>query len=255
MAKLSRKIGFLFNGITVDNLKFDILNNIYLIDVKKSAAPVRTRYDFIVPGRNGSQTRNNRYEDNYIDITVGIYDINIESRRIKQREFLKNFIGIKSKLIFLDEPMLFYNAEIINGVDEKEGEIFTEITIHFKASYCKYGEDKKISLTSGSEIANNAGNYKAETVTKITAVANCDSIMIENGVNSFTLQNLIVGDEIYVDSEKMIVYKYVNDVMKSAMTQFSGKFITFEPGASTVTVSGTNYSASVEIDFNDTYIV
>lgn len=254
MAKLTRVRGFVFNDVIIDNFEFDIMNNIYLIDVTKPATPTKTRYDFIVPKRHGSQTFENRFEDTFIDIVVGVYGSDILERRAKQRRFLE-LIGTEGNLSFMDEPTLHYKAEIIDAIEVTEGEIFTEISLHFKASYCKYGEDKNILLAAGPNNIYNMGNYKAETLLAITALSNCESIVINNAVNSFTLTGLLAGEVVYVDSAKMIVYKVEAGVKSSVLARFSGKFWQLEKGKSIVTLAGTNYSATVNLKFNDTYIV
>lgn len=281
MAKLSRIRGFAFNDVEVDNLKFDLLNNIYLISVTRSATPIKTRYDFIVPKRHGSQTFDNRYEDKYIDIVVGIYDTEIERRRTRQRTFLQSFVGIKSRLVFLDEPTLFYEAEVIDSIETNEGEIFTEITIHFKASYCKYEflddlsdiivdnmtmtVDEMEMLVNSLEWTNintltyktitNNGNYKATPIVEIHANSNCTSITINNGINSFTLKNLVAGETVFVDTEKMIVYKKVNGAKRSVMTRFTGQFLTIPVGDTTITINGQSFDINLSIEFRNTYIV
>lgn len=268
--KLHRAKGFIFNNCLVDNLfdintesyfpyngiySLDVIEGFCLLDVIKNATPIKTRYDFIVPKRNGSITLNNRYEDNYIDVVLGIYEADIVYRRYKQRELLQRIINVKSKLFFLDEPNLFYNAEIIDAIEVVEGEIFTELTIHFKASCYKYGAEKNITLLPGANTINNAGNYNAENIIEVTALSNSDSIVIDNGVNSFTLSNVLAGETIYIDSEKMIVYKIVDGIKQSVLTRFTGQFFQILKGNNIITLSGTNFSATVNIKFNDTYIV
>jgi phage-related protein len=281
MAKLTRVRGFAFNDVVVDNHKFDLLNNIYLIDVVRNAAPLKTRFDFIVPKRHGSRTFDNRYEDNFIDVKVGIYDTNIETRRTRQRAFLKSFIGINSMLIFLDEPTLYYNAEVIDGIETVEGEIFTEITIHFKASFCKYEllddlndviTDNLLTITDDLTVITNSlewaaissttlktisndGNFEASPIIEILANTACTSVTIDNGINSFTLSNLIAGETVYIDTEKMIVYTIVNNAKVSAMTRFTGQFITIPIGDSTITIQGTSFNINVSVEFRNTYIV
>ncbi len=247
--KLHRSGGFIFNNVKVDNT-----NNIYLLDVVKNATPLKVRYDFIVPKRNGSISYFNRYDDNYIDVVVGIYDVNILERRSKQRNLIKQIINAKGDLKFLDETTLFYTAEIIDAVEEVEGELFTELTIHFKCSWCRYGLKRDVNLIAGTNKMYNLGNYEAENIIEITAITNCDKVIVDNGINSFTLKNLLAGEKIYVDSEKMIVYKIVDGVKKSVLTRFDGKFLKVPVDTSTFTLGGTNYSATVNIKYNYTYI-
>lgn len=248
--KLHRAKGFSFNNVVVNNT-----DNIFLLDVKRNATPIKTRYDFIVPKRNGSTTFNNRYENSYIDVVVGVYDIDIETRRTKQRTLLQNMIDVNSQLIFLDEPNLFYKAEVVDAIEVSEGEVFTELTIHFKASCYKYGAEKNITLVAGSNTITNAGNYSADALIEVTALTNSSSIIIGNGTYSFTLSNVLAGEVIYIDNEKMIVYKIVNGVKQSVLTRFTGQFFQLSKGNNTITLSGISYSATVKIKFNDTYIV
>jgi predicted phage tail component-like protein len=248
--KLHRAKGFTFNNVVVNNT-----DNIFLLDVKRNATPIKTRYDFIVPKRNGSTTFPNRYENQYIDVVIGIYDVDIITRRTKQRTLLQNMIDVNSQLIFLDEPTLFYNAEVIDAIEVSEGEVFTEITIHFKCSFCKYGTEKNITLVAGTNTITNSGNYSADAIIEVTALTNSTSIVIGNGTYSFTLSSILAGEVIYIDSAKMIVYKIVNGVKQSVLTRFTGQFFQLSKGNNTITLSGISYSATVKIKFNDTYIV
>lgn len=274
--KLHRAKGFSFNNVVVNNT-----DNIFLLDVKRNATPIKTRYDFIVPKRNGSTTFPNRYEDNYIDVVIGIYDVDIQTRRTKQRTLLQNIVNIESKLIFLDEPTLFYNAEVIDAIEIAEDEVFTNITIHFKCSFCKYEllddlndiivnnmfetvdnltvlvntlEWTNINILTTKTIINN-GNYEASPVITLTANINCTSVTIGNGINSFTLQNLIAGEIVYIDTEKMVVYKIIDGVKQSVMTRFTGQFINIPTGTNTITIDGQSFNINLSITYRNTYIV
>jgi predicted phage tail component-like protein len=274
--KFHRCGGFAFNNVLVDNT-----NDIYLLDVVRNATPVKTRYDFIVPKRHGSRTINNRYEDNYIDVIIGFYDVDIEQRRIKQRALLADVININSRLIFLDEPNLFYNAEVVDAIEINETEVFTEATIHFKASFCKYEliGDASDYITSNANFVTdefnvitnslaweninaltlkpitNNGNFEASPLIEIYANTACTSVIVDNGINSFTLSNLTIGETIFVDTEKMIVYKIVDNAKVSVMQRFTGQFITIPIGARTITIKGTSFNINISVNFRNTYIV
>lgn len=247
--KLHRSGGFIFNNFKIDNT-----NNIFLLDVVKNATPSKINYYYVVPNRNGSNSHFNRYDDNYIDVVIGIYDVDILERRQKQKVLLNQMLNVKGDLKFLDEVNLFYTAEIIDAVEEVEGDLFTELTIHFKCSWCKYGLKRDVNLIAGANKMYNLGNYEAENIIEITAIANCEKIIIDNGITSFTLNNLISGEKIFVDSEKMIVYKIVDGVKQSVLTRFEGKFIKIPVNINILTLSGTNYNATVNIKYNYTYI-
>ncbi len=252
--KFHRSGGFIFNNIKVDNT-----NDMYLLDVAKNATPKMNVYNFVVPNRHGSTSYKNRYDDKYISVVVGLYDKNITTRRLKQRQLIGNFINVNSKLYFLDEPNLYYNAEIFDEIGISETEVFTELNIIFKCSYCLFKNNPNVIWTNTTSLLNkeiiNEGNFEAETLFKIKANSNCTNIVIANETNSFTLSNLIANDEIYVDSKNMIVYKINNLNEKvNCMTLFSGKFIKLSKGKSTVSVNGTNFNADVTLTYLDTYI-
>lgn len=274
--KFHRSGGFAFNNVTVDNT-----NDIFLLDVVRNATPIKTRYDFIVPLRDGSQTFNNRYDNQYIDVVIAFYDVDIQTRRQKQRTLLSQFVDVESKLIFLDEPTLFYNAEVIDSIEVIEGEVFTEVTVHFKASHCKYEllddlneiivnqmfttvdalnilvnslEHTNISALTNISI-NNQGNYEASPILIVTANTNCTSVTISNATNSFTLQNLVAGEQIYIDTEKMIAYKIVNAVKESVLTRFTGQFLKIPVGENAITVNGQSFNINLSIEYRNTFIV
>ncbi len=246
--KLHRSGGFIF-----DNFKIDNTYNIYLLDVVKNATPTKIRYDYIVPGRNGSSSWHNRLDDNYIDVVVGIYDININERRSKQNKVIKNIVNKKARLLFLDNTGQHYIAEVIDAIEETETEVFTQLTIHFKCSWCKYGLERNIILNNGINKMYNLGNYEADNIIEITANTNCEKIIIDNGINSFTLNNILQDEKIIVDSENMVVYKIVDGIKQSILTRFTGKFIKIPLNISNLTLSGRNYNATVTVKYNYIY--
>ena len=111
-----------------------------------------------------------------------------------------------------------------------------------------------INILTNKTIINN-GNYEATPLTTLTANTNCTSVTIGNGINSFTLQNLIAGEIIYIDTEKMIVYKIVNGIKQSIMTRFVGQFINIPTGTNTITIDGQSFNINLSIEYRNTYIV
>lgn len=111
-----------------------------------------------------------------------------------------------------------------------------------------------MALAKGTTNVINAGNYQSEILLTIAVTVNSNNIIIGNGIRSFTLQNLLAGETIYIDSEKMIVYKIVGNNKQSVLTRFTGQFWQLGKGTSIVTVSGT-YTATINMKYNDTYIV
>jgi len=279
--KVSRRKGFTFGTARVTSKKQEDESGIYLLDVKYDASPDMTYFEFNVPGRNGSSYYGNKYEDKKIAVKVGIYARTVAQRRQMQRELLSGIVGRKSRLVFLDEPNLFYEANCFDAIGISEGQAATEISITFNCSYClfeftgdatdiitadaNYTVDELDIITNSQDwgtinsltykMISNNGNYEAKTFITITANTNCTSLSLNNGVNSFTLSNLVQGEVIFIDSEQMIVYKIVNNEKVSVMDRFTGKFLSVPTGESMITINGTSFDAGIVFEFKNTYIV
>lgn len=278
---IHRRKGFTFGPAKVLSKREEDISGIYLLGVKYDASPNMQVFEFTVPNRNGSKYYRNRYEDKDIQVTVGIYAATVEQRRQMQRELLSKIVGRKSRLVFLDEPNLFYEAECFEGIGVSENEIMTELDIVFKCSYCMYeflgdandiitadadftaDELDLITNTQGwmnintltYKMIENTGNEEALPFLTISANTACTSIIIDNGINSFTLSNLAAGETVFIDSEKMIVYTKNGDEKVSAMTRFSGKFLKVPVGESMITISGASFSINLSFQYRNTYIV
>lgn len=275
MAEFSRVRGFIFNGVTIDNYAD---NDIYLLDVNRNATPALTRYDFIVPKRHGSISYNNRYEDKYIDVVIGIYAKTVQERRQKQRNLLQNFIDVEGKLIFLDEPNLFYIAKVYDEIQVQEGDVFTEIGISFKCSpfmYELYDDLRDYTINQLTMVVDdlgvlvnraywdditsstikqieNTGNYEAQPTIEIEG--NATLLQMQFGDVQFTFNNLN-SETIFIDCEKMIVYKIQDNKKVSALQRFYGIFPVIPVGESDVVINGTNLNLNITVDFKNTYIV
>lgn len=274
--RLSSKKGMVFNSQVINNT-----NDLYLIDVKMNASPSMRFFEFDVPKRHGSNYYDNKYEDQVIKVTIGIKGSNIVARKTKQREVLSKLLNKDGMLSFLDEPNLFYYAKAFDAVRAKDDRLFTMLDIEFIASYCKYEfigdlndyisdelniiteeldivtnslEWTNINISTYKSITN-AGNFEAMPVIKVTANTACESVTIDNGINSFTLTNLTIGDIIFVDTEKMIVYKIVDNAKVSVMDRFVGEFISVPAGENMITIYGSNFDINLEVNYRNTYIV
>lgn len=274
--RLSSKKGMIFGDLMINNT-----NGLYLIDVKMNAAPSMRYFEFDVPKRHGSHYFSDKYEDQIIKITIGIKNKNIIERKVKQREVLSRILARESSLSFLDEPNLYYKAICYEAVPAKDDRLFTMLDIEFMASYCKYefiGDlndvliddmntiiDELETLINTLEWINidtltykeieNTGNFESLPFVTVTANTNCDSVTIDNGINSFTLTSLVAGEVVYVDTEKMIVYKIVDNVKTSVLSRFTGEFLTIPVGEILITINGSNFDINLEVDYRNTYIV
>lgn len=272
---LAREGGFVFNNFIVNNN-----SDIYLLSVEKPLVPTLQRFDLIAPCRNGSKSFDNRYEDRFVTVNIAVYDNSIVNRKSKIRDILNKVIGLSSRLSFLDEPELFYNAKVYDTVLSSENDLFTVLTIVFKCSFCmfKFSDDlndiivdnmkmtvddldilvnsfEYLNISSSTDInINNAGNYKSNLNFIITANSNCSSIVVSNGTNSFTLTDILSNETIYVDGETMIVYKYVNNAKVSVLNRFTGKFLDLGVGDNVINISGSSFNCNIEVNYRDTFL-
>lgn len=250
--RLSRRKGFTFEDLTVDNT-----NGVYLMRVEKPSSPSLTTFEVTAPLRDGGEFFKNRYTHRDIKVTVGIHSDDIFKRRTLQRYVAENVLGKKGRLYFHDEPTLFYIAEVFEEIEEDdEDQFFTELTITFKCKpflyseiYDKY-EFKNITNTSKFKVLNE-GNHQADSLIIIDGTAT--SVSITLGDRAFNLKN--VSGKVYVDTYEMVAYTInSNSVKESFLQNFTGKFPKIQKGFNDLMISGTGLNVNVTIDFYNTYI-
>ena len=247
---LSRRKGFTFKDLTVNN--FDA-TKIYMQSVTANPLPNLQFFEFEAPNRNGSTYYDNKYDNKIINVTVIFYASTEALRIATKNTILSKIIGEEGYLSFLDEPEKKYKAKVFNAVVRDDENIFTSLDITFHASWCMFGDEKVVVLPPSKTVRND-GNLESETIVKVTANTACDLVTVSDGSNSFTLTGLTLGEIIYVDSEKMIVYSLVGTTKVSKMLKHSGSFIKVPVGDLDITVTGTNYDADVEVSFRNTYL-
>lgn len=253
--RLSRKKGFIFGALVVENKQSINGDGAYLLDVQMNLSPQPDYFESTAQGRHGGLYFFNRYQDKDITLKIGIYSRKLENRKAIQKDILGNIpLRKQEKLTFLDDLERYYIAEILGSIGIVEAEIMTEITIPLRTFWCMYGQEKNIVLSKGINKIISNGNFEAQAIFSIKATKKSEKIVISNGENSFTLASLNSGEEVFIDSEKMIVYTEKNKIKESAMAKFTGNFLKIDPGINEFTVSGT-YEAEIKLKYKDTYIV
>ena len=273
--KLSRVGGFSFAGVTVDNT-----DDIYLLDVDKDATPELRYTEFIVPKKHGSSRYDDSYADREISVVIGVYANTKEERKAKIRNLIAPMLSKEGKLIFADEPTLFFDAKIYNAIPTKETNIFTELTIIFNASPFMYGlygdgRDLIINETYNLIIENmngvlinkalwadvttntfkqliNEGNYETLPIIAITGTAQKISLAFDNDAFAFVD---LVDETLFIDTEKMIVYSLNGAKKVSRLTSFNGEFPKIHTGINDVVISGTNFNVDIQVEYRNTYVV
>jgi predicted phage tail component-like protein len=274
---LTRIEGFTFNNVTVDNT---LDEDIILIDVEKNASPNLTYFDFSVPFRHGSRRFDNRYEDRLINVTIGVYAKTAHERRQIERQFLQNIIGKEGRLFFKDEPTLFYVAKVYGEITREESNPYTILTITFIASYCAYEKHHDLRdytvdglsgfvvddldgiLVNRQEWSNvitnqvkqieNYGNFETAPIISLSGTAT--NIQMQIADVAFSFANLS-NEQVFIDSENMIVYKIVNNKKQSVLTRFNGNYPKIPIGQSDVIITGTGLNLNITVDYKNTFIV
>ncbi|MBV1758141.1 MAG: phage tail family protein [Dethiosulfatibacter sp.] len=247
---LSRRRGFTFKDLTVDN--FDT-SKTFLQSVTSNSLPNLQYFEFEAPKRNGSIYYDNKYDNRIINVVVIFYASTEALRVATKNDILSKITGDEGYLSFLDEPDKKYKAKVFNAVIREDEDVFTSLDITFHASWCMFGDEKVVPLPPVGSVSND-GNLESETIVKVTANTACDLVTVSDGSNSFTLTGLTLGEVIYVDSEKMIVYSLDGTTKVSKMLKHSGSFIKVPVGELNITVTGTNYDVDVEVSFRNTYL-
>ena len=247
---LSRERGFIFGDLVVDNS-----DGVYLMRVEKPSTPTLDTFQISAPMRDGDDHIDNRYLNKDILVVIGVYKENIQERRNIQRDITNKIVGKYGRLYFKDDPNRFHLGKVYEAVEVSETEFFTELEFKFVCKPFIY-EDTSTEyewpniMSSMSQTITNNGTHIAKPVIKISGVATRINITI--GDTSFTLAN--VNDTTYVDSENMIVYRYVGGRKESLLPSFSGMFPIIKIGASNLNISGEGLNVNVNINFLNTYI-
>ena len=275
MSVLSRVRGFKFNNAIVDNYNSE---SVYLLDVSRPAVAEQTFTSYEIPNRDGVKTVADKYSYKQITLTIGIYALKASERRIIERNLLKDIVGKKGKLIFLDEPSLYYEAQTFDSIDRAEKDVWTEISIRFICSPTlkelfndlrdelisdsqKYADDEGmlVNLSSWQNVKTgfsdklvNTGNYKCLPEIYFFGTAELITLRINN--SEFAFKDLT--SFVYINCENLVVYTIIENTKKSLLTQFSGVFPEIPVGESIIEIGGNSLNLDeIQINFPNTYIV
>lgn len=268
---ISKIIDFSFNGTNLGSVPF-----VFLQEVKKPLSPKMNFGEYKIPRRNGSYIVKDAYQN--IEIQVKIL-ISGNNRPNLCRKLIQPWLNVKSKLIFEDEPDKYYLAEIFESIVYKEKEYFDEITITFLCEPFKYNlvnssgdiitknaemitktasfpmlENETVFVVNGSKevTVKNLGNVNIKPVIKISGTASLLNIQTQSYACSIAD---IRNETVYLDTEKMIVYKIVNNRKVSKLNDFTGRFVELERGENTVRFSGSNINVTVDFVFDNAYVI
>lgn len=269
-----------FAGVKIEPI-FDMSTAMYVLTgVEQTATPNLLFSEFKIPNRNGEQRIKNRYEDKDVKVTIQVRGETPFIRQQNMRNLLENWIDVKDKLIFGDNPSFFYIAKIFSAVPAKEVKNYIELTITFRCSFAKYelyddGRDYTINQLANTTVESlsgllvnksawqnitartvktivNSGNYKALPTILISGTADLVTVRIED--TAFSVAN--VNGIVYVDCEKMICYTASGSTKTSKLTDFTGNFPIVKVSSNAVIIDGTSLNLlEVTVNYPNTYIV
>lgn len=271
---LSKIEGFSFDGTHISSIE-----GVFLKAVEKNLTPALRHKTFVVPKRHGSYKHKDSYEDIKIRVTLIVDASREQDKKLIARKLISPWLSKKGRLIFDDEPTLFYEGEILDQVEFKEENLFDEISIIFTCSPFKYeiyqsARDISLLQARGMSIKNmegmridcaswnnittniskpilNSGNFEALPLIKISGTASNISMTFKE--HSFNLVNQ--STTTYIDSEKMIVYQISNGKKVSKLIDFYGNFPKIPVGESSVSIAGSSMNISIEVLFKSPYLI
>jgi len=260
-------MGFEFNGQSSDDFNsYFVTNSIPIIASKRSES-------FEVQGRDGQYI----FEDGYDNIIIRLKGTLASGSTILTRRKIARqialWLSITGTLVFDYEPDIEYDVvKITNNINKAIRLSIDEFVIEFE---CKpyqvntyyndsvtWGEatstwenmeipwggyDRSFDVSASDTIdVINAGTYKALPIIKLTGTATTVTI------GALTFENL--AGEIFIDCLNSIVYELSGPTKVNRISDFSGDFITLDPGSNLLDISGTITTLNVEFDYRNTFL-
>ena len=219
-------------------MAFDmIIDNTYALSDRKIYMPTRPaippntkRMQYIeIPGRDGTVSMFDGYEDRPFPIDFNIYDgTNVNKKLREVNPIFSNCKTIK----FTDDPEVYYKVKEFT-ISEKE-RVFDkayEFSAEVKIEPFDYlVEGSKVLTLTSSTTLNNPGTYYSEPTLKIYG-----SGTINMSVGSYSFQVTNVSEYVQINSALLECYKGTDPLGD----KMSGSFPLFVPGSNTITLSST----------------
>lgn len=214
-----------------------------------------------IPGTDGeydfsevNPDNRTKYKPFTEEITFSIIELNSTAIRIKAREIAKWLSCGEQKLIYDDEPNVYYLARIINKLDIENQLIkLKSFTALFKCRPYGYALNELSESFEGiiigeSQIINNPGTYVKPVITITGTFSTLTLTLVDK---TLTYSDAINEAEIVIDCENMSCVKdeYINKNNK-----LSGEFFEFENGNNILEIDGTNLNCNVEVRFRPRYL-
>lgn len=249
-----------------------------------------------VAGRDGSYDfSGNELDDRIIEITCAFIENSVGDLRYKARLLAKWLFGTgnsKDRLIFSDEPDLYYNAKLNNKIDLEQTATMGEFNLIFRCEPFAYfavsnnglstefvkdaydldsstllyrdleADDQYVftNISNGGDIiVNNIGTYDVAPILIISSPSLNDleiSLYDEAGVNKvsqFFIKNIPNGNTLFtVDMDNYMCYR--TNTGDNRLNLTFGEWWKLRPGKNKIYVNGFSSQGSLEFRFNARFL-
>ncbi len=244
--------GFIFNNRS--SLDFDI----YFKSVDRTLLPPLIRKEVSIPERDGVYDFGSRFYGNRkLEIECFIKSGSLENLRRKIRE-IADWLSIKGKLIFPDEPNRYYIGRIYSEVALSQINTHGSINLIFECEPYAYSDDIVIAvndITTASEVViANRGVTSIKPIIIIDGTAT--SLTIATDTESITIASITT--KTYIDIEKCLCYTIdpLTEQKVNKLNDISGdiKDFALKSGISAIEISGTAFNIDIEVTIREKYL-
>jgi len=244
--------GFTFNGT------HSSAYGIYMRSKNRQLLPASDDQYKEIPGMDGSHLMPGSLKDRYIDIDCKILETSLLALRQKARQIAAwLYTPARAKLIFDDEPGVFYWAKLINQVDLQQTFALGEFTLQFRCLPHAYAVSPVVVeqdiANAGTLTLTNSGGVNTPVAIEISgssALTNGFTLNI-NGDECIYLSAVDVGKTVYIDTERMTVQLDGT----SALLYHDGTFSVLVPGSNTLTYTNPDTTgAHIKITYYERWL-
>jgi len=232
-----------------------------------------------IPGMDGSYLFPDTLRDRYIDINCAVFETSLFALRQKARQIAAwLYAPARAKLIFDDEPGVFYWAKLANQMDLQQTLALGEFSLQFRCLPYAYSVSPIVAeqeLASGESIAlANSGMANTPVMFEITnpsatgfaafpalgagvcpdvsmTLLNQGATLTINGDACSYLGLIDAGKKVYVDTGRMTVQLDGTN----ALRYHDGAFPVLAPGNNTVVYTSPNgCRAKVKITYTERWL-